>query len=116
MTTHSMLYGQSKLGKILISNYFAKTHSEVLVSCSLHGSINTELTRPLQTRSSTRAASLNFGWVPTSSHCAGSMGEGGQGQHRASNTKLEEEVVAYIKDQIKDLRGGKFYLNPTRGV
>jgi NAD(P)-dependent dehydrogenase (short-subunit alcohol dehydrogenase family) len=41
-----MLYGESKLGNILISNYFAKTYSDVLVSCSLHpGPINTELTR-----------------------------------------------------------------------
>ncbi|KAJ7829786.1 hypothetical protein B0H14DRAFT_2809218, partial [Mycena olivaceomarginata] len=41
-----MLYGEIKLGNILISNYFAKTHSDVLISCSLHpGSINIELTR-----------------------------------------------------------------------
>ncbi|KAJ7459597.1 NAD-P-binding protein [Mycena galericulata] len=40
------LYGESKLGNIYISNYFAKTYSRVLVSCALHpGRIKTELTR-----------------------------------------------------------------------
>ncbi|KAJ7432138.1 NAD(P)-binding protein [Mycena galericulata] len=40
------LYGESKLGNIYISNYFAKTYSGVLVSCALHpGRIKTELTR-----------------------------------------------------------------------
>jgi hypothetical protein len=29
-------------------------------------------------------------------------GKVGKADKRASNTKLEEEVVAYIKDQIKD--------------
>ncbi|KAJ6487467.1 hypothetical protein C8R47DRAFT_979078 [Mycena vitilis] len=40
------LYGESKIGNIIISNYFAKNHSDVLVSCSLHpGGIKTELSR-----------------------------------------------------------------------
>ncbi|KAJ6454746.1 hypothetical protein C8R47DRAFT_220736 [Mycena vitilis] len=40
------LYGESKIGNIVISNYFAKTHSDVLVSCSVHpGGIKTELSR-----------------------------------------------------------------------
>ncbi|KAJ7745823.1 NAD(P)-binding protein [Mycena maculata] len=30
------LYGASKLGNIIISNYYARTHADVLVSCSLH--------------------------------------------------------------------------------
>jgi hypothetical protein len=42
------LYGQSKIGNIVISNYYAKTHSDVLVSCALHpGGIRTELQRYL---------------------------------------------------------------------
>jgi NAD(P)-dependent dehydrogenase (short-subunit alcohol dehydrogenase family) len=42
----SPLYGQSKLGNILISNYFAKAHSAILVSCAVHpGPIKTELSR-----------------------------------------------------------------------
>jgi hypothetical protein len=40
------LYGESKIGNIFISNYFAKTHADVLVSCALHpGGIRTELQR-----------------------------------------------------------------------
>ncbi|KAF8195281.1 hypothetical protein K438DRAFT_1760937 [Mycena galopus ATCC 62051] len=40
------LYGQSKMGNILISNYFAKAHSAVLVECAVHpGPIHTELSR-----------------------------------------------------------------------
>ncbi|KAF8195242.1 hypothetical protein K438DRAFT_1968560 [Mycena galopus ATCC 62051] len=30
------LYGESKIGNIFVSNYFARTHSDVLVSCALH--------------------------------------------------------------------------------
>ncbi|KAJ7642268.1 NAD(P)-binding protein [Roridomyces roridus] len=40
------LYGQSKIGNIYTSNYWAKTHSDVLVSCSLNpGGIKTDLYR-----------------------------------------------------------------------
>ncbi|KAJ6547751.1 hypothetical protein DFH09DRAFT_1320718 [Mycena vulgaris] len=38
------LYGKSKMGNILISNYFAKQHSGVLVSCAFHpGAIKSDL-------------------------------------------------------------------------
>ncbi|KAJ7073467.1 NAD(P)-binding protein [Mycena belliarum] len=41
-----LLYGQSKLGNVLVSNYLAKTYSGVLVSCALHpGFISTDLTQ-----------------------------------------------------------------------
>ncbi|KAJ7235373.1 NAD-P-binding protein [Mycena rebaudengoi] len=40
------LYGESKLGNILVSNYFARVHSDVLVSTALHpGGIRSELAR-----------------------------------------------------------------------
>ncbi|KAJ7278990.1 NAD(P)-binding protein [Mycena rebaudengoi] len=40
------LYGESKLGNIFVSNYFAKTHSSVLVSCALHpGIVKTDVGR-----------------------------------------------------------------------
>jgi hypothetical protein len=40
------LYAESKLGNIFVSNYFAKTHSSVLVSCALHpGVIKTDVSR-----------------------------------------------------------------------
>ncbi|KAF7325201.1 Short-chain dehydrogenase/reductase family protein [Mycena kentingensis (nom. inval.)] len=42
------LYAQSKLVGIILSNHLAKTHSEFLVSCSVHpGAINTPLKRNL---------------------------------------------------------------------
>ncbi|KAJ6545988.1 hypothetical protein DFH09DRAFT_1508206, partial [Mycena vulgaris] len=38
------LYEQSKMGNILISNYFAKQHSGVLVSCAVHpGAVKSDL-------------------------------------------------------------------------
>ncbi|KAJ7116270.1 hypothetical protein C8R43DRAFT_1137945 [Mycena crocata] len=38
------LYGESKLGNVLIANHWAKKHSDVLVSCALHpGSVRTGL-------------------------------------------------------------------------
>ncbi|KAF7352158.1 NAD(P)-binding protein [Mycena venus] len=38
------LYGQSKLGNLLISNYFAREYSDILVSCAVHpGFISTDL-------------------------------------------------------------------------
>jgi hypothetical protein len=40
------LYGESNLGNIFVPNYFAKTHSNVLVSCALYPeSIKTDMTR-----------------------------------------------------------------------
>ncbi|KAJ7351283.1 NAD-P-binding protein [Mycena albidolilacea] len=119
ITSRGMLYGESKLGNILISNYFAKTHSDVLVSCSLHpGSINTELTRHaanwLQAIANPFFYPAPMGaytqlWgatVATPAQITGQYlvpwGKVAKADKRASNTKLEEEVVAYIKDQIKD--------------
>ncbi|KAK7053522.1 short-chain dehydrogenase/reductase family protein [Favolaschia claudopus] len=113
------LYGQSKLGNIFIANYFAKTHSDVLVSCSLHpGAIKTELTR--HTASWFQRISSFFFYpapmgaytqlwgatVATPAQITGQYlvpwGKVGKPDKRTSNTKLESEVVAYIKEQIKD--------------
>ncbi|KAJ7114654.1 NAD(P)-binding protein [Mycena crocata] len=42
------LYGQSKLGNLIISNHFAREYSDVLVSCAVHpGFIATDLGRHL---------------------------------------------------------------------
>ncbi|KAJ7500507.1 hypothetical protein B0H11DRAFT_2275759 [Mycena galericulata] len=42
------LYGESKLGNIIVSNYFARTHADILVSCALHpGSVRTDLQKHL---------------------------------------------------------------------
>ncbi|KAJ7842338.1 hypothetical protein B0H14DRAFT_3086657 [Mycena olivaceomarginata] len=101
----AMLYGESKLGNILISNYFAKAYSDVLVSCSLHpGPINTELTR--HAANWLQAIANPFFYpapsVPIVDEYLIPWGKLAKADKRASNTKLEEEVVAYIKDQIKD--------------
>ncbi|KAJ7846617.1 hypothetical protein B0H14DRAFT_3867693 [Mycena olivaceomarginata] len=118
----AMLYGESKLGNILISNYFAKAYSDVLVSCSLHpGPINTELTRhaanwlqaianpffyPAPANTNNIPFQLWGATVATPAQITGQYlipwGKLAKADKRASNTKLEEEVVAYIKDQIKD--------------
>ncbi|KAF7360538.1 Short-chain dehydrogenase/reductase family protein [Mycena venus] len=43
---HRRLYGESKMGNILVSKYFARTHANVLASCAVHpGGIKTELSR-----------------------------------------------------------------------
>ncbi|KAJ7494226.1 NAD(P)-binding protein [Mycena galericulata] len=42
------LYGESKLGNIIVSNYFARTHADILVSCALHpGSVRIDLQKHL---------------------------------------------------------------------
>ncbi|KAJ7675280.1 NAD-P-binding protein [Mycena rosella] len=113
------LYGESKIGNILISNYFAKTYSDVLVSCALHpGGIATELQRHsaswLQVISNALLYPAPMGaytqlWgatVATPAQITAQYlvpwGKVGKADKRASSTKLEEEVVAYIKEQIKD--------------
>ncbi|KAF7362977.1 Short-chain dehydrogenase/reductase family protein [Mycena venus] len=113
------LYGESKIGNIIISNYFAKTHSAVLVSCALHpGGIKTELQRHaaswLQALGNAFLYPAPMGaytqlWgatVATPAQITGQYlvpwGKVAKADKRASNTKLEQEVVDYIKDQIKD--------------
>ncbi|KAJ7610505.1 hypothetical protein FB45DRAFT_334297, partial [Roridomyces roridus] len=50
LTAGWRLYAQSKIGNIYISNHWAKTHSDVLVSCAVHpGAIWTEISRCAQT-------------------------------------------------------------------
>ncbi|KAJ6452659.1 hypothetical protein C8R45DRAFT_1065259 [Mycena sanguinolenta] len=116
--TPSVLYGESKLGNIFVSNYFAKTHSDVLVSCAVHpGPIHTELMRhqaslirtiwnPLAFPAPLGAyAQLWAATVATPAQITGQYvvpwGKVGKPDKRASNTKLEDEVVAYAKDQVK---------------
>ncbi|KAJ7613242.1 NAD(P)-binding protein [Mycena polygramma] len=94
------LYGESKIGNIIISNYFAKTHSDVLVSCSLHpGGIKTELSRM------GAYTQLWGATVATPAQIAGQylvpFGKVGKTDTRASSQKLENEVIAYIRKQLK---------------
>ncbi|KAJ6549157.1 NAD-P-binding protein [Mycena sp. CBHHK59/15] len=113
------LYGESKLGNILVSNYFAKNHSDILVSCSVHpGGIRTELQRHFASWQQVIGKMFLYpapmgahtqlwaGTVATPAQITGQYvvpwGQVGKPDKRALNTKLEEEVVAYIKEQVKD--------------
>ncbi|KAJ7743583.1 NAD(P)-binding protein [Mycena metata] len=113
------LYGQSKMGNVLISNYFARTYSKFLVSCALDpGGIQTELDRhaggffrslgnvllfpapmgPLTQLWGATVATpeqINGGYLVP-------WGQVGKADKRASNKELEDKVIAYIEDQIKD--------------
>ncbi|KAJ7756696.1 hypothetical protein B0H16DRAFT_1538722 [Mycena metata] len=114
-----VLYGESKLGNIIISNHFAKAHSDVLVSCSLHpGSIKSELQRHVAGWLQVIGNALLFPtplgaytqlWAATVASPAQINGEYlvpwgkiGKADKRASSTKLESETIAYIREQIKD--------------
>ncbi|KAJ7248661.1 NAD-binding protein [Mycena rebaudengoi] len=94
------LYGESKLGNILISNYFARAHSDVLVSTALHpGFIRSELTRM------GAYTQLWAGTVATPEQITGQYlkpwAKVGKASKSASDMKLEAQVIAYIKEQIK---------------
>ncbi|KAJ7051102.1 NAD(P)-binding protein [Mycena amicta] len=95
------LYGQSKIGNIFLGNYFAKTYPDFLVSCSLHpGAIRSELQR---------MGALTQLWgatVATPAQVTGQYlmpwGRVAKPDKRAFDTKLEEEVIAYVKEAVKD--------------
>ncbi|KAJ7312961.1 hypothetical protein DFH08DRAFT_896300 [Mycena albidolilacea] len=111
------LYGESKLGNIIVSNHFAKKHSDVLVSCALHpGAIRTDLVRhaplwirllePLYKSPAPMGAYTQL-WgatVATPSQITAQylipFGKVGDAGPRAADVKLEAEVVAYIREQI----------------
>ncbi|KAJ7501830.1 NAD-P-binding protein [Mycena galericulata] len=112
------LYGESKIGNIYVSNYFAKTYSDVLVSCALHpGAIKTELQRHasgwLQVTGNALSYPAPMGaytqlWgatIATPAQINGQYlvpwGKVGKADKRTTNTKMEETVINYIKDQIK---------------
>ncbi|KAJ7236111.1 NAD(P)-binding protein [Mycena rebaudengoi] len=105
------LYGESKLGNILVSNYFARVHSEVLVSTAVHpGGIRSKLGRH------------QAGWFQRLVYCneqavcllvwmgaytqlwAGTVATPAQitGQYLIPWAKLEAQVIAYIQEQIKE--------------
>ncbi|KAJ7278985.1 NAD(P)-binding protein [Mycena rebaudengoi] len=115
------LYGESKLGNIFVSNYFAKTHSDVLVSCALHpGIIKTNLNRHFSGWLRVLADWFSFvadspakgaytqlwaGTVARPADITGQYvvpwGKVGKADSLASNMKLEAEVIAYVKEQVK---------------
>ncbi|KAJ7486352.1 NAD-P-binding protein [Mycena galericulata] len=112
------LYGESKIGNIYVSNYFAKTHSDVLVSCALHpGGIKTELQRHaagwMQILGNAFLYPAPMGaytqlWgatIATPAQITGQYlvpwGKVGKVDKRANDTKVEDEVIKYIKEQVK---------------
>ncbi|KAJ7501836.1 NAD-P-binding protein [Mycena galericulata] len=112
------LYGQSKMGNIYVSNYFAKTYSDVLVACALHpGGIKTELQRHaagwLQILGNAILYPAPMGaytqlWgatVATPAQINGEYlvpwGKVSKADKRTTNVKMEEQVIQYIKEQIK---------------
>ncbi|KAF8155230.1 hypothetical protein K438DRAFT_1987139 [Mycena galopus ATCC 62051] len=117
LISRAMLYGESKIGNIFVSSYFAKNHSDVLVSCAVHpGTIHTGLMRhtPFWMRSGSPLlypppmgayTQLWGATVATPAQITGQYlvpwGKVGKADRRASNTKLEEEVISYIKAQVK---------------
>ncbi|KAJ7278989.1 NAD(P)-binding protein [Mycena rebaudengoi] len=115
------LYAESKLGNIFVSNYFAKTHSSVLVSCALHpGVIKTDVSRHMggfvrfiigffgfmaATPAKGAYTQLWAGTVAKPEEINGQYvvpwGKVGKADKLASNTNLEAEVVMYVKEQVK---------------
>ncbi|KAJ6579231.1 NAD(P)-binding protein [Mycena vulgaris] len=113
------LYGASKLGNIIISNYYAKNHSDVLVSCALHpGLIRSGIQRhgagifKFVTNlafSPTPVGAYTQLWAATKASPEAINGKyflpvgidtppGG----RSGDTKLAEEVMAYLKAAVAE--------------
>ncbi|KAJ7725305.1 NAD-binding protein [Mycena maculata] len=112
------LYGESKIGNIYVSNYWAQKHSNVLVSCALHpGFIKTDLGRHMagwfQRFANNFAYPAPMGaytqlWgatIATPEQINGQYlvpwGKVGKADKRASDKKVQDEVIAYLKEQIK---------------
>ncbi|KAJ7636676.1 NAD-P-binding protein, partial [Roridomyces roridus] len=112
------LYGQSKIGNVLASNYWAKTHSDALVSCAVHpGTIKSEL---LRDQSGWMQALANLGLHPTPMGAltqlwAGTVatpaeitgqyvvpwGKVAKTEKRTKSAKLEADVIAFLKEQVQ---------------
>ncbi|KAJ7455112.1 NAD-P-binding protein [Mycena latifolia] len=112
------LYGESKIGNVFISNYFTKKYADVLVSCAVHpGAIRTELGRHspgwLKALSTLLFYPAPMGaytqlWgatVATPVEINGQFlipfGKVGAADKRASNEKLQAEVISYIQEQVE---------------
>ncbi|KAF8213015.1 NAD-binding protein [Mycena galopus ATCC 62051] len=112
------LYGESKLGNIIISNYFARAHADVLMSCALHpGFVGTDLGRHSGSIMQVAGAALFYSppmgaytqlWgatVASPDQINGQYlipwGTVGKPDARAVNLELEQQTIAYIREQIK---------------
>ncbi|KAJ6501765.1 NAD(P)-binding protein [Mycena vulgaris] len=112
------LYGESKLGNIVISNHFAKTHSDVLVSCALHpGSVRTDLQKYMPgwmqhimdwVLPDPSIGAYTQLWAGTTASPAQITGQYlipwariGKAHPISASSKLETETIAYLEEQIK---------------
>ncbi|KAF7296233.1 Short-chain dehydrogenase/reductase family protein [Mycena chlorophos] len=116
------LYGQSKIGNIYLGNYFARTYPEFLVSCSLHpGAIRSELGRHTAGVAGVLNSVFSFALKPTPmgaitqlwaatvaapSEITGQYlvpwGRVAKPDKRALDEKLEEEMIVYVKEVVRD--------------
>ncbi|KAF8167072.1 NAD-binding protein [Mycena galopus ATCC 62051] len=118
------IYGESKLGNIFASNYWAREHADVLVSCAVHpGGIKTELGRHagswLQVWANLFAYPAPMGaytqlWgatIASPEEITGKYlvpwGKIGKADARASNRKLENGVIAYIREQTREFEDSR---------
>ncbi|KAJ7913368.1 NAD(P)-binding protein [Mycena leptocephala] len=118
MSAQWNLYGASKLGNIIVSDYCAKNHSDVLVSCALHpGLIKSGIQRNgpgfLKLISTFAFSPTHVGaytqlWAGTTASAEEINGKyflpvgiatapGG----RTGDTELAAEVMAYLKEAVK---------------
>ncbi|KAJ7100925.1 NAD(P)-binding protein [Mycena belliarum] len=112
------LYGESKMGNVFISNYFATKHADVLVSCAVHpGGIKSDIGRdsPMWMRAMSTVlfypapmgayTQLWGATIATPAEINGQylvpFGKVGKADKRAANVKVQEEVIAYIQKQLK---------------
>ncbi|KAF8195292.1 hypothetical protein K438DRAFT_1760948 [Mycena galopus ATCC 62051] len=112
------LYHESKIGNVFVSNYFAKAHSDVLVSCAISpGPINTDLQRhaagflQVLTRALFYPAPLGAftqlwgATLATPEQINGQYlipwGKVGKADPRTANQKLEDQALKYIREQIE---------------
>ncbi|KAJ7223493.1 NAD(P)-binding protein [Mycena pura] len=111
------LYGQSKLANIVVSNHFAKTHSDILVSCALHpGCINTPLKRHTSLANQlvwdlllypASIGAVTQLWAGTTASPAQITGQYlipwariGRAAPIAANAAVEARLIAYLQEQI----------------
>ncbi|KAJ6459649.1 NAD-binding protein [Mycena sanguinolenta] len=109
---------KSKLGNIILSNHFSKTYPGVLVSCALHpGSVRTDLQKNLpgwmQRMLDISLPPAPIGaytqlWAGTTAAAEEINGQYlipwarvGKAEVIASNSKLEEETIEWLKEQVK---------------
>ncbi|KAK7053649.1 short-chain dehydrogenase/reductase family protein [Favolaschia claudopus] len=111
------LYGQSKLGNILVSNYFARTYPESIVSCAVHpGGIKSELGRHGGSMIHMLGNLIQYPtWMGPLTQLWGATakeeevngqylvpwGKVGKASAQASDRELEDKVMAWLRDETK---------------